>query len=521
MSPYHNHLIRLCCSVLLLWNASWAALPAQPYTQRPYVKIRGSIGVNTHFASRSQSLDAIPAHAALAADFRTSWAREDFHWYRIQRTPTSYDWSFTDTTVDALQQQGIQILGVLGHPPGWATQNPDDDPYDNSFSAPDPAHFALWAAQTVERYRGRVTYWQIWNEPDNPQFWLPAPDPLAYAALVHQTAMAIARVAPEVHLVAAGVNPFAPQFLSAAAAAGLWNDIDIIAIHPYVNPTDPRYAGLSDAVQYLAPVMHRYGPKPIWVTEFGWGSTSSDRDPPGSMTEERQAAYLKIAVPILWQSGISHVFWYSWKDEQSNPYGLFRWASGPDDMSRSKPAATVYRDLLATQSPQLSPRAQTLVLDFEGTNDIWVRGDEHTGVLYPTQRRAAQGTTAVAITYAFPSGGNQYLVFRRWHHAPIPNATVRLCMMVWGDNTSTMVKVWLRGSDQKRVQLVLGLSGATGWREICAPLPPRYESWNQIDPGDGILHQPATFEALVLDDAPDGAGSSGTIFVDALRADSD
>jgi hypothetical protein len=497
---------------------AWPPIPARPAVAVPATPVSGILGVNTHFASRSQRISAIPAQSRLVVSTQTRWVREDFHWYRIQRTADVYDWTFTDTAVDALKNNNIEILGVLGHPPGWATLTPHDDPYDNSFAAPDPVLFAQWAAQTVARYRSTIRYWQIWNEPDNPHFWHPAPDPRAYAALVHATAVALAQVAPEVQIVAAGVNPFAPGFLAAAASVGLWNDVDILAIHPYVNPTDPRYAGLADAVHYLAPLLHRYGPKPIWVTEVGWGSALSDRDPPGAMTPALQARALAMAVPILWASGISHVFWYSWKDELHNSYGLYAWGTGPDDMSIPKPAVAVVRALQSHQELTAPSANGTLILDFEGTHHVWVRGDEHTGVLFHTQRRATHGTTAGAIRYAFPPSGNQYVVFRRWHHAPLPIGTQRLCLNIWGDNTSTLIKVWLRGSTGARVQLTLGLSGPTGWRTICAPLPSRFADWDLIDPGDGILHQPATFEALVLDDAPDGVGSAGTIFFDELRA---
>ena len=518
MSEHHNRFVRFSCAFFLWWSVGSAPIPTRLDAPSPLPRTHHVLGVNTHFASRTHDITAIPAQSRLVVDTHTRWVREDFHWYRIQRTAAAYDWSFTDTAVASLTQDNIAILGVLGHPPGWATLNTHDDPYDNSFAAPDPALFARWAAQTVLRYRSTIQYWQIWNEPDNPHFWYPAPDPRAYAALVHATARAIAQVAPEVHIVAAGVNPFAPGFLAAAASAGLWNDVDILAIHPYVNPTDPRYAGLGDAVNYLAPLQHRYGPKPIWVTEIGWGSARSDRDPPDVMTPALQARYLAQAVPLLWESGVSHVFWYSWKDEPHNSYGLYAWGAGADDMSIPKPAVAMLRILQTQKARITTPDTGAVILDFEGTQHVWVRGDEHTGVLFHTQQLATSGTTAVAIRYAFPRSGNQYLVFRRWHHAPLPDGATRLCLQIWGDDTSTQIKVWLRGSDGKRVQLTLGVSGPTGWRTSCAPLPPRYASWDRIDPGDGILLQPATFEALVLDDAPDGIGSAGTIYVDNFVA---
>lgn len=517
MSVTVDHLRRLWICVTLVCAHLVSPLPPHaPADPAPVVQAR-VLGVNSHIASRSADLRRIPAQVDLLQQTGFRWIREDIHWYRIQRTPAATDWSFTDAMVARARADDLEILAVLGHPPGWATSLQSDDPYQNSFAAPDPARFAAWAAQTVARYRGQIRYWQIWNEPDNPHFWYPAPDPVAYAALVHATATAIARVAPDAVLVSAGVNPFDTSYLRAAAAHGLWNSVDIIAIHPYVNPRDPQTAHLETAIDGLTPLMSRYGSKPVWATEIGWGSAASDRDPPDRADPQRQAAALATAIPILWRSGISHVFWYSWKDERHNPYGLYAWGSGPDDYSQPKPALAAARALLAGQLPTASTSHSTRILDFEATHDVWVRGDEHTGVLYPTSDRAAHGAGSVAIRYAFPPHSNQYLVFRRWHHRPLPSDTSALCLRVWGDTTSTHLKVWLRNGAGDRFQLLLGVAGPAGWHDLCATLPTDIAPWDRIDPA--ALHPvaPLTFEALVLDDFPDGSGSQGTIWVDDLR----
>ena len=118
MSQHHNHLIRLSCSLIIIFDLCWAVLPAQITPSNASKTAPNILAVNTHFASRSAQLRDIPAHVTTAGALQTPWVREDFHWYRIQRTADAYDWSFTDATVDAFDHQGIHVLGVLGHPPG-------------------------------------------------------------------------------------------------------------------------------------------------------------------------------------------------------------------------------------------------------------------------------------------------------------------------------------------------------------------------------------------------------------------
>lgn len=511
--------------MLWSWCVSLLITPAPVQTMDRYQSPPSQrlLGLNTHLATRWQHPQTFPVVADRIAQSGTDWVREDIHWYRVQRTPEAYDWSFYDTAFADLATRQINILAVLGHPPGWATGNPHDDPYENSFAAPDPAQFAAWAAATVARYRHTIHYWQIWNEPDNPTFWYPSPNPRAYAQLVITTAAAIARVAPEVKIVAAGVNPFNPDFLNAAGQAGLWNAIDIIAIHPYVSPHPPAYSGLRDAVLMLTTLMQRYGSRPIWATEVGWSSGVSDRDATGQLTDADQAQFLTQAIPVLWDSGIDAVFWYTFKDERHNPYGLIRWGSDSDDISSVRPAFAAFMHV-STHRTSLPVGQSTphTVSNFDGQRRYWVRGDEPFGTLDYCRSHTWQGSHALCITYQFPPLGNRYLVFRQRRPLPLPAHTHALRFMLWGDNQTTMLKLWLKGGDGTVVQLALTPSGPATWRSVTVPLPPADAPWERIEgpalTGPTQLIPPITIEAIVLDDTPDGVASAGTIYIDQLQA---
>ncbi|MBM4413982.1 MAG: hypothetical protein FJ040_11140 [Chloroflexi bacterium] len=517
MLLHHNHILRLWICIAVCTSV-WHARPPLPVQER-FVGTHVSApqkGLNTHLASRLHFRSTIPVAADIVADSGTAWVREDIHWYRIQRTPTSFEWQYYDDTFAALTAHHLNILAVLGHPPGWATLDPLDDPYNNSFAAPDAARFAAWAAQTVARYRHVIRYWQIWNEPDNQLFWRPSPDPVAYARLVILTTRAIKQVAPEAVIVSAGVNPFNMGFLERAADAGLWYAVDIVAIHPYVNPHHPQYSGLAQSVHYLDGLHARYGRRPLWVTELGWGSGKSDRDPP-SATPLQQADYLTQSFPLLWDAGVAVIFWYAFKDEAHNPYGLLAWGSGSDDMTLPKPSFSAFH--LLTPQPQHAAPLQTVpITSFEGRTQTWVRGDEPYGTLHTQQQVVYHGTRALRLDYAFPSSGNRYVVFRHRRPLFVPAHAYAISLALYGNNQSHELKLWLKGGDGAIVQLQIAPLGGTGWRRVTVPIPTQFAAWNQITPGTGRLQAPIIIEAIVLDDNPDGSGDAGTFYVDEIIA---
>ncbi len=316
---------------------------SQTYTQTD-VPFRGSVfGVNSHVASRSDyHVMEQPVH--LIDISGAGWVREDFHWAWIEPQPGNFQWERFDRMVELLTARGINIIGVLGHPPGWATPEPYDNASDVSFFAPDPYYFKQYAVEVVKRYRGKVSHWEIWNEPDNPQFWKPHPDPVAYAHLLREVSPAIKDVAPESTVLIGGINPYDPAFLKTVAENDAWWAFDILNIHPYVNPALPEENGEigSSAMANLGTITRWAGEKPVWATEYGWSSRPDARDPFGRANEDDQANYLVRGAALLRAAGVQRVIWYSFKDEVHNGYGMLRFAEYHDDYSQLRPAFNAF-----------------------------------------------------------------------------------------------------------------------------------------------------------------------------------
>lgn len=344
-------------------------------------------GINSHIASRYGNYDVMNWPADVIASSGAGWVREDFHWFWIEPEPGRFQWDYYDHMVDLFTARGVNIIGVLGHPPGWATAEESDEYSGPSFYGPDANAFAEFAYQVVTRYRYRIIHWEIWNEPDNPQFWKPAPDPVAYAALLSTVYPVISAAAPEANVLLGGINPFDSSFLQRVAEVGAWWAFDIINIHPYVDPGRPEDNGeIGDAaLRGIQQVTNWAGGKPVWATEFGWSARPTERDPAGSSTEEDQANYMVRAATLLRAAGVERVLWYSIKDEKQNGYGVLRFGRNYDDYSEPRPAYTAFAALnanLANAGYQRRLDEATLLSGSGFYGLRFARGGENVDVLW-------------------------------------------------------------------------------------------------------------------------------------------
>ncbi|HEU5015341.1 MAG TPA: flagellar filament outer layer protein FlaA [Roseiflexaceae bacterium] len=480
-------------------------------------------GLNTHLATRYPDPSSMSVPADVVKNAGVGWAREDIHWFRVQPKPGAFDWTFTDAAFRELIRRNIQIVGVLGHPPGWATPYAGDAPSQPSFYAPDTQLFVDYAQAVVKRYGRYVHHWEIWNEPDNPIFWQPAPDPAAYATMLKATSSAIRSIDPAAKILLGGINPFDTRFLERIGQDGAWDSFDILAIHPYVDPMRPEAAGIGAAADSVRTIAARYGQKPLWVTEIGWASGRSDHDKTGAGNEQQQADNLVRAMVLLWRAGIERIFWYTLKDDPGNPYGLVAYGDGRADYTHLKPAYYA----LGTLNHELSNATfvgmrdlfkRTNVFDFERA-DGWRTSVQPNGMLSSTTELQHAGAQAAQLDYSFATTGNDYVVFTRERPLLIPNQSYALGMWVYGDGSGHTMKVWLRDAEGEILQYALGTVGPAGWRLLQVPIGGTVPEWNRITKdGNGQLDFPAAVYALVLDDAPDRSVGSGTIYVDDLTA---
>jgi hypothetical protein len=108
------------------------------------------------------------------AELRASWLRATVQWSwtlgkqaKLRHRPAKleYDFAVYDHLVDAAAARGVRVQLVLnGPPPRWAAGGPAAGWVGSN--KPNPREFGRFARAVAEHFRGRVTRYSIWNEPN-------------------------------------------------------------------------------------------------------------------------------------------------------------------------------------------------------------------------------------------------------------------------------------------------------------------------------------------------------------------
>lgn len=267
--------------------------------------------------------------------------RIDIDWSLVEPSPGERDWAIPDRIVKAVAARGMCPLGLLAYAPAWAAvEHPG--PLDSRFEPRNPAEFADFAGAAALRYRNEITVWEVWNEPNNADFYKPTPDVESYGALLSASYRAIKAADPGATVLSGGLSPaeddgrhIAPvTFLAGLYRGGYNRFFDAFAIHPYSYPElpdapDTSHWNTAQKMTSMRAEMARGGDedKSIWITEFGAPTGTGD----DAVTDPVQARTIEImlgwARDTPW---IAAAFVYSIRDsgidvaEIEQNFGLLR-----------------------------------------------------------------------------------------------------------------------------------------------------------------------------------------------------
>ena len=318
-------------------------------------RIANPLGVNT-FLEQDVTLEARQHSLAMIHEAGFGWIRQQFPWSSIEPVTKGQfidrvihvdTWQVYDSIVDLAEQYDVQVIARLDTSPPWARLGNDwmDTPPDNFDD------FGDFVELVARRYKGRIKYYQIWNEPNLAIEWGNRPvDAQAYVRLLRVGFERIKRVDPDAVVLAASLSPTVEEsdqalneliYLQHMYDSGAAGYFDIMSVQAYGlrNGPDDRRLDLGD-VNFSRPLLVRElmvrngdAAKPVWASEVGWNSQPpSVAAPPtfGQVSEELQARYTVRALERArtewpWM-GVMNIWFFRrpHQDEWDQPFFYFR-----------------------------------------------------------------------------------------------------------------------------------------------------------------------------------------------------
>jgi len=285
--------------------------------------------------------------ASLMNRAHVGWVRMDFLWSDIEPKENQFDFAKYDAIVDILNSRGIHILGILNYSADWASScgKWNCKPKDNKL-------FVDYAVEVIKRYKGKVKYWEVWNEPDSVTYWKEQDGLKSYSELLKSVYLAAKKANPDCKILNGGIANGLGS-INHLYENGAKDYFDILNIHFFESPL---HAGSIHAVENYPKLAYKImqrngdGNKKIWITETGCpgvkpGKSTANWWVGDNPDERQQAAWLKdVYTQLLQDAHVEKVFWAFFRDTKEHwengvdYFGLVRW-----DYS-IKPALKAYWD---------------------------------------------------------------------------------------------------------------------------------------------------------------------------------
>lgn len=283
---------------------------------------RLTLGLCEDYPEESRTIGAAGMDLRLARELGVPVLRVAFGWDSIEAQPGRYDWSFWDEFVDLAETHEVRLVPYVCYAPRWAVSDPDDDFWRRP--PRDPKTFGNFMRVISARYRKQIQSWELWNEPDNPAYWLGSAG--EFAELLVEGSRGVREGNPGAQVVFGGIAwnlSFVDDVLTNSLPNGAF---DVLNLHNY-NET------WSDEPMENLPVFtgrardlldeHSLTNVGIWLAEVGYSSFRRGRFVsdqysavfPHEHSPEHQAASLVRALILAAASeSVGIAAWYRIND---------------------------------------------------------------------------------------------------------------------------------------------------------------------------------------------------------------
>lgn len=245
------------------------------------------------FFSKKEDLETASRLVRLAG---ISCVRDRFRWREIEPEKGAFRPGRYETSARIQHEAGLSVYQIFHDCPPWASGK-----RDSRYPSENPSDMGDFFRRMVSHFKDRVTYWEIWNEPDIDVFYLGTPE--QYAACLKEAYRQIKQADPDAKVLLCSFSQPPGNFAERVLRAGIADSFDIYNIHYYGYPQ-----GVEVRLKSHRQLMEKHGVrKPIWITEMGDQHAEGKGDHP---TLRAEATYLVKAYVYGLANGAERFFYF-------------------------------------------------------------------------------------------------------------------------------------------------------------------------------------------------------------------
>ena len=233
-------------------------------------------------------------------------------WASIETSRGNYNWSRLDQIVNVMSSRGVTVLFNFARTPQWASSSPWKTCGGGPGQCMPPysmTDWGNWVRAVATRYKGRIRYYELWNETDAWNWWSgTTPQMVQMARVAYPIIKSVDPRAIVVSPSPQGINGY--KWMDGFLAQGGGSYVDVIAFHGYVThpggytAAPETWVTIANNIRNTMNKYHVY--KPVIDTELSWGQNWQLASATG------QSAFVARIYILHWLYGVNRAFWDVW-----------------------------------------------------------------------------------------------------------------------------------------------------------------------------------------------------------------
>jgi hypothetical protein len=236
-------------------------------------------------------------------------------WPFLEQQQGVYNWKPLDEYVAVAQANGLPFYWTNANIPPWAAADTKTCSYYQgthieacTSMVKNIADLDTFINALVARYKGKITMYELWNEPNVPNVFTGT---VAQMVELTQHVYNDVRNGDPNALIASPSSTDADWLLSYFQAGGP-TGVDIIDLHGYPNVSQDDSPEAIVGFKTVNPKINlasiHLQTKPIWDSENSWGGPLANKDP------DYRASFVARSLFEQWSVGMRVNYWYGWDE---------------------------------------------------------------------------------------------------------------------------------------------------------------------------------------------------------------